>query len=52
MTDITMNELEKAAMSLVKLLREKGNPHCAVVVKTDGVELLSGEIGIRLPYED
>lgn len=49
---ITLEELKTAAEALVELLREKGDPHMAVVVTGRSIKLVEDIAGMPMPYED
>lgn len=38
----------KAIEPLVKWLNENANPHCKVIVQTDGAELVVGEMCVQV----
>lgn len=42
-----MQELQDAAQPLVAFLKKYYNPHCRVIVETDHVEVVSGEMSIN-----
>lgn len=43
-----IEELREAAKPLVKFLNENYNPHCKVIVEVDGVEIVSGEVTVKI----
>lgn len=49
---ITFEELQKAAMPLVELLRKKGHPHMTAVVTGRSVVIAEDKLGVPLHYDD
>lgn len=50
--EITLEQLEQAAMPLVELLRKKGHPLMVVQVTSRSVDIYKAIKGMPLPYED
>lgn len=50
--EITLEELQKAAMPLVELLRKKGNPRMLAFVSTMAAEITEMTLGLPLPLDD
>lgn len=50
--EITLEQLEQAAMPLVELLRKKGHSLMVVQVTSRSVDVYKAIKGMPLPYED
>ena len=50
--EITLEQLEQAAMPLVELLRKKGHPLMVVQVTSRSVDIYKAIKGMPFPYED
>lgn len=44
-----LEELEALAKPLNEWLQKNYNPHCLIIIRNDGAELFSGELGV--PFE-
>jgi hypothetical protein len=51
-SEITFEELEKAVMPLVELLKNKGGERTAAIVTRNGVTIYQDITGIPLPPDD
>lgn len=49
---ITFEELEKAGMPLVELLRKKGHPHMNIIVSQRQIRITEDKMGVPLDYDD
>jgi len=46
MSKSELEQLETLAKPLVKLLREKHNPHCQIIIESDRVRIVEDVVGV------